>query len=105
MIQQISLEDFKKIYDQDSDVLLIDVRENDEWNQAHIPRAQHIPKDEIASRIKDHSPDLSQPLYLHCRSGVRSLQAAQTLENLGYKAVYSIDGGILAWANAGYPIA
>ena len=88
MIQQISLEDFKKIYDQDSDVLLIDVRENDEWNQAHIPRAQHIPKDEIASRIKDHSPDLSQ-----------------TLENLGYKAVYSIDGGILAWANAGYPIA
>lgn len=103
-VNTISVEAFKKIWDDQINVALVDVRELDEWNQVHIPGAIHIPKDDIHDRIEVKIPERNRPIYLHCLGGVRSLYAADTLVKLGYEQVFSIDGGITAWAEAGYPV-
>ncbi len=100
----IDVHELKKRCDANPELYLIDVREQEEWNSLHIPHAIHIPKNELASRISLLKSDLTQPIYLHCKSGVRSLQAAQTLIELGYQTIYSLEGGILAWAASGYPV-
>ena len=103
-IPTISVHELKKHYDNTQDMYLIDVRELEEWQDQHIPRALHIPKNELITQVPAKIPELSKPIYLHCRGGVRSLHAASCLLELGYKNVYSVDGGIIEWANAGYPI-
>ncbi len=103
-INTITVHELKKRLDHSPDLCIIDVREDNEWQEQHIPGALHIPKDEVINLMPAKVPDLSCPLYLHCRGGVRSLQAASTLLDLGYKEVYSIDGGIMEWAASGYPV-
>jgi rhodanese-related sulfurtransferase len=104
MIPSIDVTTLKEQYDNNPNVCIIDVREADEWAQGHIPNAHHIPKHQLTSHIHELGVDSTHPIYLHCRSGVRSLQAAEALQALGFTAVYSLEGGIIAWANAGYPI-
>ncbi|CAM2950658.1 rhodanese-like domain-containing protein [Legionella worsleiensis] len=103
-INTVDVHELKNKMDTQSNICLIDVREHDERNDIRIPGTLHIPKDEIASRIADSVSDKSKPIYLHCRSGVRSLYAAQCLLDLGYQEVYSVNGGIMDWAMFGYPV-
>lgn len=103
-INKISVHELKKRLDNTPDLCIIDVREDNEWHEQHIPGALHIPKDELMNNIAAKVPDHHCPLYLHCRGGVRSLQAANVLLDLGYQEVYSIDGGIMEWAASGYPV-
>lgn len=103
-IKTIDVHELKNKIEQNPELCLIDVRELEEWQQVHIPHAIHIPKDTISSCIEAKVPNKNQAIYLHCRSGVRSLYAAQCLIDLGYQDVYSVDGGIMEWAMFGYPI-
>ena len=103
-VHNITVHELKKRRDADPELCLIDVREDDEWQDQHIPGALHIPKDILADNIKSKITDLDKPIYLHCRGGVRSLHSAHQLLELGYKEVYSVDGGIVEWANSGYPL-
>ena len=102
-IETISTRELKIRRDANPDLCLIDVREDHEWQDSHIPGALHIPKDEITDRIEEKMPDRNHPIYLHCRSGVRSLYAANCLLEMGYHEVYSVDGGIVEWEMCGYP--
>lgn len=103
-VATIKVEDLKKLMDKDPELCLIDVREQYEWDEAHIPGAIHIPKAELPNKISMTINDKDQPLYLHCKGGVRSAQSAQKLLEMGYKHVYSVEGGIMAWAEKGYLI-
>jgi rhodanese-related sulfurtransferase len=103
-IKTINAHELKNKMDVDPQLCLIDVRELEEWQEIRIPGAHHIPKDTIPTQIETYITDKSCPIYLHCRSGVRSLYAAQSLVNAGYKEVYSVDGGIIEWAMFGYPV-
>lgn len=103
-IQTIDVHELKAKMEKEPDLCLIDVRELNEWEALHIPGAIHLPKDSIASCIQTRIPNKNQSIYLHCKSGVRSLHAAQLLIELGYQKVYSVDGGIMAWAMSGYPV-
>ena len=103
-IKTISVHELKKKYDSAQHLCLIDVREIDEWQDQHIPGALHIPKDELIAVVHQKIPERAKPIYVHCRGGVRSLHAVNSLLDLGYENVYSVDGGILEWAKAGYPI-
>ncbi len=103
-IKTIDVHDLKSRMDNNPELCLIDVREITEWNEQHIPGAIHIPKDDITNGIKAIATDTDQVIYLHCRSGMRSLYAAECLMNLGYKEVYSVNGGIMEWVKSGYPI-
>ena len=103
-IKTIDVQTLKKYYDNQPDLCILDVRELSEWQEMHIKGALHIPKDQVSSRIALAIPNHNTPVYIHCRGGVRSLHAAQTMLEQGYTDVYSVDGGIIAWINAGYPI-
>jgi molybdopterin/thiamine biosynthesis adenylyltransferase/rhodanese-related sulfurtransferase len=82
---------------------LIDVREASEWEQGHLPTALHISKSYVEQQIEGAVPDRDAPVVLYCAGGVRSLFAAQTLEQLGYTNVASMSGGFQAWKSAGLP--
>ena len=103
-IKTISVQEFKKRMDESKTICLIDVREADEWQSIRIPGAMHIPKDQLLNLIATTVPNRDQTIYLHCRGGVRSMYAAGRLLEIGYTDVYSLDGGIVEWENAGYPV-
>jgi sulfur-carrier protein adenylyltransferase/sulfurtransferase len=86
------------------DAVVIDTREQHEWDEAHLGGATLVPPDTVADRIESVVPDHSQRVLAYCRVGNRSARAVDTLEQLGYEDVASIDGGIVAWQDAGLPV-
>jgi molybdopterin/thiamine biosynthesis adenylyltransferase/rhodanese-related sulfurtransferase len=86
-------------------VVLIDVREQHEFDESHIPGAVHVPRGHLESRIEGAAPDRSQRVILYCASGNRSALAAETLqETLGYEHAESMEGGITLWKDRGYEV-
>ena len=82
---------------------IVDVREASEWEQGHLPDAIHISKSYVEQQIENAVPDRDTPVILYCAGGVRSLFAAQSLEQLGYTNVASMSGGFQAWKSQGLP--
>ena len=93
---QISQEEAKRIMEEESDYLIVDVRREDEFAQGHIPGAVNIPNESIIDTKPPLLPDTEQLLLIYCRSGNRSKQAAQKLAGMGYSKVYEF-GGISTW--------
>ncbi len=87
----------------DSRPLVVDVREQDEWDEGHIPDAVHVPRGNLESRIERTAPDRVSPIVLYCASGNRSAFAAKTLEELGYENVSSLAPGYTGWKRDGFP--
>src|SRR5579871_597896 len=86
-------------------VVLVDVREPEEWGAGHIPGAKHVPKSYLESRIEGAVPDRSARVVLYCASGNRSAWAARTLlDDLGYEHVESMTGGFTLWKDRGYEV-
>lgn len=81
---------------------LVDVREPDEWAEGHIPEAIHIPLGDLAERAGELIKET--PVITVCRSGHRSLAAADELIAQGFADVASLNGGMIAWAKAGHPV-
>ena len=81
--------------------LLLDVREPDEYEQGAIPGSMHIPRGTLESGIEGRLADRSQPIVVMCAGGVRSAFAADTLAQLGYTDVVSMDGGFNRWKDEG----
>src|SRR5438105_5153162 len=85
--------------------LLVDVREQHEYEESHIPGAVHVPRGHLESRIEGRAGDKSQPIVLYCASGNRSALAAHTLQKLlGYEDVASMNGGITLWKDRGFEV-
>jgi molybdopterin/thiamine biosynthesis adenylyltransferase/rhodanese-related sulfurtransferase len=82
---------------------LVDVREDSEWEQGHIPGAHHVARSYIEQQIEAYVPDRSAPVILYCAGGVRSLFAGQTLRAMGYRDVVSMSGGFQQWKALGLP--
>jgi molybdopterin/thiamine biosynthesis adenylyltransferase/rhodanese-related sulfurtransferase len=86
-------------------VVLVDVRESEEWDAGHIPGAKHVPRGYLESRIEGAVADRNQRVVIYCASGQRSALAANTLrEQLGYENVASMNGGITLWKDRGYDV-
>jgi len=83
--------------------IIIDVREQDEWDAQHIPGAIHIPLGEVNNRLSELASYKDQPIVMQCRSGKRSAQAANILKEAGFKHVLNLKGGIIAWSKASLP--
>jgi len=89
----------------DAEIVLIDVREGEEWETAHIPNALHVPRGFLESRIEAAAPDRSARVVLYCASGNRSALAAHTMiELMGYERVESMTGGITLWKDRGFAV-
>ena len=94
--EQISGAEAKVLMDSESGYVILDVREQDEYDEGHIPGAILIPYGEIADRAEKELPDKDQLILVYCRSGRRSKIAAEELVKLGYTNVKEF-GGIIDW--------
>jgi molybdopterin/thiamine biosynthesis adenylyltransferase/rhodanese-related sulfurtransferase len=84
--------------------VVVDVREQDEWDEGHIPGAVHVPRGHLESRIERLAPDTARPVVVYCSAGNRSAFAAKTLTELGYEDVVSLAGGFTDWKRNGFPV-
>ena len=81
--------------------VIVDVREDSEWNAGHIPGAIHIPLGQLNDRLSELKPYKDRPVITQCKSGGRSAKALDLLKSAGFSTVYTMDGGIIAWDKAG----
>jgi phage shock protein E len=85
-----------------NDVVVLDVREQWEYDEAHIPGVVHLPMNDIPANLDQIPQDLT--VIVSCRSGNRSSQVTDFLREQGYENVHNMEGGILAWQRAGLPV-
>ena len=97
-IREITPEELaQKLQQDESDWVLIDVRENDEFRAGHLPAARGIGRGILEYHIADEVPDTGTEIVLYCRGGNRSALAADSLQQMGYTNVYSLSGGYREW--------
>ena len=85
-------------------LLLIDVREESEWANDHLPGALFLGKGILKRDIEKHVPDPDAEIILYCGGGFRSALAADNLQKMGYTRVLSMEGGIRGWRDKGLPL-
>ena len=112
-VAEINVSQLYEICRQNAGAIVIDIREVAETRAGSIPDALLIPRGVLEMSISSEEslkrcfPSLEllaeQAVYLVCRSGARSVLAAVSLQQMGFKNVYSVAGGFLAWQSAGYP--
>jgi len=101
-IKEISVQDVQSRV-QNNGVVLLDVREKEEWDEGHLPGATFLPRGFLEVRVEKAVPEKDKPVIVYCAGGTRSAYAAKTLQDLGYKDVVSMAGGYGEWKNAGLP--
>ena len=104
-VKETTVDEVKQRLDRgDQQFVLVDVREESEWNAGHIPGAVHLGKGVIERDIEQKVPDPNQELVLYCGGGFRSALAAENLGRMGYTNVVSMDGGWRGWTEKKYPV-
>lgn len=94
--KSITMDEAKKIFETPGDYIILDVRRADEFAQGHIPGAINMANESITTTQPKELPDKNQVIYVYCRSGNRSKQAAAKLALMGYTNIVEF-GGILDW--------
>jgi rhodanese-related sulfurtransferase len=89
---------------QSQGVLLVDVREPEEYAQGHAPGATLIPLGQLEQRLSELGSRKDRPIALICRSGSRSGKAQALLEKVGFTKAVNVEGGMNAWSQAGLPV-
>ncbi|KAI8926350.1 Rhodanese-like domain-containing protein [Entophlyctis helioformis] len=87
-----------------SSLHILDVRETYEWNEEHIPFAVYTGRGTLERDIESTVVDQFDDVVVYCAGGARSILAADALQKMGYKNVYSLKGGIGAWKQSSLPI-
>lgn len=83
--------------------LLVDVREESEFNAEHIVNSQHVPLSELEVKLPQVHKNKATPLVLVCASGIRSAKAVQIAKKLGYQEAHSLAGGLKSWKEVNLP--
>jgi rhodanese-related sulfurtransferase len=84
--------------------LILDVRDAPEFASGHLPRARHIPMQELSKRIEEIGKYKDKPVIVTCRNGSRAGAASRFLKRAGFTAVYQLKGGLAAWQQASLPV-
>ena len=103
-VREVSVAETQQRMRDNPEAKLIDVREDNEWNEAHATGAIHLGKGIIERDIETTVPDKDTELILYCGGGYRSALATDALQRMGYRNVFSMDGGWRAWKEANGPI-
>lgn len=103
-IEEVGPHEVKEKLEKKENFVLLDVREQDEWEKSHISGAEYLGKGVLERDIETEYPDTNQELILYCGGGFRSALAADNLQKMGYPNVKSMEGGFRSWTEAGYPI-
>lgn len=100
-ITEMTVDQVEQLLKEKDDVLLIDVRDADEFEKFRIEGAKHMSKGWIEAKIHTVTDSATDTIVLYCGGGNRSALAADNLQKMGYRNVYSMAGGIKGWINAG----
>jgi rhodanese-related sulfurtransferase len=103
-VEQIDIEEYRKMRESDEEHILVDTREDSEWAAGHVAGAVHMSKGIIERDIEVKVPDKATALVLYCGGGFRSALAADNLQKMGYANVISLDGGWRALKESGMPL-
>jgi sulfur-carrier protein adenylyltransferase/sulfurtransferase len=104
-IEEVDPKEVHEVVENGNGAVIVDVREQHEFDESHLPGAVHVPRGHLESRIEGSAPDKSQRVILYCASGNRSALAAHTMHDLlGYEDVSSMRGGITLWKDRGYEV-
>jgi len=102
-VKETNVEEVKRRMDGGEKLTMVDVREESEWAQGHLPGAIYLGKGVIERDIEQRVPDTNTKLILYCGGGFRSALAADNLQKMGYTNVESMDGGWKGWVSSGLP--
>jgi rhodanese-related sulfurtransferase len=100
-IREVTIHDVERRRQAGERFVLLDVREEAEWQRGHLPGAKHLCKGILERDVEGMFPDPATDLVLYCGGGYRSALAADTLQKMGDTNVTSMDGGWRAWTEAG----
>ena len=103
-IKEVTVDQTRERLTANPSALLIDVREDHEWEDSHAAGAIHLGKGIIERDVEMTVPDKATELILYCGGGYRSALAADVLQNMGFTNVFSMAGGWKAWKESGAPI-
>lgn len=103
-VRETTVQDIRRRQEKGESFLLVDVREESEWANGHLPGAVHLGKGVIERDVETRFPDAGREIILYCGGGYRSALAADTLQKMGYTNVVSMDGGFRGWTEAGFPV-
>lgn len=102
--KQVTIQELKAAVDAKEDIVILDVREPNEFAVAHIPEAVNIPRGLLEFSIWSVVPDREARIFVYCKTGARAALATKQINDLGYKNAVAVDTGGSAWLRAGYPI-
>jgi rhodanese-related sulfurtransferase len=102
--KQVSINELKMAIDKQEDVVVLDVREPNEYEVAHIPDAINIPRGLLEFSIWAVVPNVEKKIFVYCKTGVRAALATKLLNDFGYKNALAVATGGAAWVKAGYPV-
>ena len=102
-IRETDVPTVRERLDRGDPFVLVDVREESEWQAGHVPGAVHVGKGVLERDIEKAVPDPDTEIVLYCGGGFRSALAAEALGRMGYTRVLSMDGGMRGWREAGLP--
>jgi rhodanese-related sulfurtransferase len=102
-IREVTVDETRNRMATNQQARLIDVREDNEWQDAHAAGAEHLGKGIIERDIETTVPDKGTEVILYCGGGFRSALAADVLQEMGYTNVFSMAGGWKAWKESGAP--
>ncbi len=103
-IREVTVDEVRAKQERNESFILVDVREDSEWEQGRAADAIHLGKGIIERDIERAIPERNAEIVLYCGGGFRSALAADSLRRMGYTNVCSMDGGIKAWRDRGFPM-
>jgi rhodanese-related sulfurtransferase len=104
-IREVSADELKKMMDEKEKIVILDVRDKEEFETGYIPGAINLSRGMLEFRITMLIPDRNARVIVYCGVDLRGPLATRTLNEMGYKNAVNLIGGLKAWKAAGYPIA
>ena len=102
-IREMTIEDYRNRLAAGEAILLVDVREDREWDAGRLPGAIHLGKGIIERDIEARIPDKSAPIVCQCGGGFRSVLVCENLKRMGYTNTWSLAEGYRGWVSRGLP--
>lgn len=103
-VREIGIPEYTALHQGRGRPVLVDVREDHEWDAGRLPGAMHLGKGVIERDIEKTFPDPATPIVCYCGGGYRSVLVCESLQRMGYENVRSLAGGYRGWVEAGLPV-
>jgi rhodanese-related sulfurtransferase len=104
VIKEVGIDEVKKMIDRAENIIILDVREKNEFDDGHIPGAINLPRGMLEFKVAMAIPDKNAKIIVYCAIDLRGPLATKTMNDLGYKNAVNIIGGLKPWKEAGYPV-